>query len=181
MAKNENHYLTVNITSEENIRGAIKELQAKLAEQPTVEPLKVGDYAKTLTKSKHGSIGAGEIIIITRTDYYGEIVGELLLDSEYEGIYLASQLDKATEEEVKFAKIGRKPNEFKKGDIVRVADNYKLGSARKAGDIDEIKKGPDSGGWMHVGDEVDGIGAWIPQEYIELITPVEARFDVDGE
>ena len=81
-----------------------------------------------------------------------------------------AQAEKATLE-AKWAKIGRKPNEFKEGDIVRVTD--RLGAmGLYVGFITEIAAiGP--------GPHPLVIGTNEIHYYaeVELITPVESRFD----
>lgn len=143
----------------------VAEAKAKL-----LPKLSVGDYVKTLTESKHGSIGAGEILVITDTDFCeGQILADSLVSKDRDGIYLPSQLVEATDEEVKFAKIGRKPNEFKKGDIVKV--KKPCGAPLNAGDIVEVKYDSSSYFSVFVTEK-----AWAVS-VSELITPVEARFD----
>ena len=80
---------------------------------------------------------------------------------------------KQYEQAEKFAKLGRKPGEFKKGDIVRV--KWLLGK----GDVDEIaeiKSGPEGvgcGGNYKLNDgNKESLG-----EDLELIAPVESRVD----
>jgi hypothetical protein len=72
--------------------------------------------------------------------------------------------------EQKWAKIGRKPNEFKKGDIVRVIDSP---GALPIGTIFEVQR------LDALGCVVDHVGYhYFPiHNRIELITPVESRFD----
>ncbi|MBA9027562.1 hypothetical protein [Peribacillus huizhouensis] len=162
---------------------------APITEGPALEPLKVGDYAK-VTNYGYIKISDGEIVEITETDRIsisGYTFRAKKLNSDYCDVFAPHQLEKVSAEEaqkvveeaelvVRFAKIGRKPNEFKKGDIVRVTEDRALGSRNMAGDIGEVtevsfnfavnvvgRRGP--GGNKHMKDSV------------ELITPVEARFD----
>jgi len=74
--------------------------------------------------------------------------------------------------EDKWSKIGRKFNEFKSGDIVRVTDTT---FGHRVGTIGELVPAPEFSG-TEVGVFANGIKkSHIGQ--IELITPVEARFD----
>jgi hypothetical protein len=70
----------------------------------------------------------------------------------------------------KWSKIGRKPNEFKIGDIVRV-DNP-CGSPLKKGDLAKVTYDSTHMSRVIVTDEKWGVSV------SELITPVEARFDL---
>jgi len=162
--------------------GEFKEMGVKfpVEEAQDTEPLKVGDYAKVV-----GFIGS-------REDYNGTIVR---LDKEWsgeQGRYNvtplgessmascdAKNLVKATEDEIEAAKrqqaeisrwsaIGRKPNEFKTGDIVR-----------NGGEIFEVENGSDKGLTGAVGVRMTNY-KWRFPENIELISPVEARFDKVG-
>jgi hypothetical protein len=74
------------------------------------------------------------------------------------------------EVEAKWAKIGREPNEFKKGDIVRV-DNPCGAAPLKKGDLVEVKYDSSHKGSVLV------VDSWAVSVG-ELVTPVEARFDI---
>ena len=80
---------------------------------------------------------------------------------------------KQYEQAEKFAKLGRKPGEFKKGDIVRV--KWLLGK----GDVDEIaeiKSGPEGVGCGGNYKLNDGNKETLGED-LELIAPVESRVD----
>ena len=88
----------------------------------------------------------------------------------------------ATEEEKKqykqaekFAKLGRKPGEFKKGDIVRV--KWLLGKGY-VDEIAEIKSGPEGAGCGGNYKLNDGNKETLGED-LELIAPVESRVDLD--
>lgn len=146
--------------------------------------LKVGDYAKVTQK---GHCNEGKIVEILSDDYAEYYpFNTKLLNSEEGDCHRAEQLIRATDEEVtkaklkllenavaeKWAKLGRKPNEFKEGDIVRGKRN--LGDGEYI--IGEIKSGHrDADGSMGVTSYADGEYRSI--RCIELITPVESRFD----
>ena len=86
------------------------------------------------------------------------------------GIMLPGVLSEELElraETAKWAKIGRKPNEFKKGDIV--SDNTNTANFTVISDS-EIGEGM-----------VNFRSSYVPISDIGLVTPVEARFDLDGE
>ncbi|MEC1898434.1 hypothetical protein [Bacillus velezensis] len=80
----------------------------------------------------------------------------------------AAEIERQQAEEAKWAKIGRKVGEYKKGDIARVVDNKCAGRVAN-GDIIEVLKQA-SGGSV-----VDTVHGYFLK--VELITPVEARFD----
>ncbi|WKT37439.1 hypothetical protein [Bacillus amyloliquefaciens] len=80
----------------------------------------------------------------------------------------AAEIERQQAEEAKWAKIGRKVGEYKKGDIARVVDNQCAGRVAN-GDIIEVLKQA-SGGSV-----VDTVHGYFLK--VELITPVEARFD----
>jgi hypothetical protein len=77
---------------------------------------------------------------------------------------------KATDEEIRWAKIGRKPGEFKKGDIVRLLEDS---GAHEAGTLVEVH---DNGNYK-ADDSV-----WVGEfDWYELVVPVEQRFDLAAE
>lgn len=80
----------------------------------------------------------------------------------------AAEIERKQAEEAKWAEIGRKVGEYKKGDIARVVDNQCAGRVAN-GDIIEVLKQV-SGGSI-----VDTVHGYFLK--VELITPVEARFD----
>ncbi len=89
-----------------------------------------------------------------------------------------SEMRPATDEEkaeyeraAKFAKLGRKPGEFKKGDIVRLNQNS---GADSEGTVVEIASDKAR---TYIG--VDGDTYLSEAEWFELIAPVESRVDID--
>ena len=80
---------------------------------------------------------------------------------------------KQYEQAEKFAKLGRKPGEFKKGDIVRV--KWLLGKGYVA-EIAEIKSGPEGDGCGGNYKLNDGNKETLGED-LELIAPVESRVD----
>ena len=158
---------------------------AQVAKQ--VEPLKVGEFFKTLTTSRYGKVKKGVIGEIVRDHHDGDYTIQSVSGGQ-RGIFDASQLVRATDEEVaqakaqqaelaRWAAIGRKPNEYKKGDIVRVQkgnvwfnnEDEIYGEVMNSNHQTQIKAR-----------YTDGrvIPLWISNNSVELITPVEARFDV---
>ncbi|MED3832975.1 hypothetical protein [Peribacillus frigoritolerans] len=84
-----------------------------------------------------------------------------------------SEVEKAEVEAKKterWAKIGRKPNEFKKGDIVRVKE-YVMGDGSGIEVVESGPRGDLSGGNYYFGDSAT-LG-----KHLELIAPVEAKFN----
>lgn len=146
--------------------------------------LKVGDYAKVIKSVKDRN---GLVVEITsdQSNVHDYLVESVVCRKKF-GAF-TSQLVRATDEEVaeakrqaeqaaveaKWAKIGRKPNEFKKGDIVR--GERSMNGKTIIGEICDISNGLDS---------CHGITSFVDGEYravliasLELITPVESRFD----
>jgi hypothetical protein len=149
------------------------------------QALRVGDYAKVIELcSGEVDTEIGDIVeVVSLHSGGGFIRYEVLRNKHRSGMY-AKRFVKATDEEVaeaqeaaKWAKIGRKPAEFKKGDIVRV-NRVHIG-AHPEGTFGEVQ-------YDYV--LTDGIGPRIVamlrdgrfvalHSPAELITPVEQRFD----
>lgn len=118
-----------------------------LVYEPKAEPLKVGDYAVIVEDVMEYE--AGDIVNITGERGDGDVFGfdfrvDRIGKDDY-GYINADDLRKATDDEVTeakalaernavFTQAGRKPNEYRKGDIVRVVDNHKAMNV-KVGDI----------------------------------------------
>lgn len=152
----------------------------------TEEPLKVGNYAKLVSAnySTLRGFNKGDIveIIVNPHGENDEDYKVRSVVSNHLGYVLKSgeYIISATDEEVveaeaksaeseKWAKIGRKPNEFKKGDIVKVKNP--CGAPLNAGDLVEVKYNSKSAHSVNV--TAKGWAVTIS----EIITPVEARFD----
>jgi hypothetical protein len=152
------------------------------------KPLKVGDYVVPLesaddeygvtnTEMKLGKVVEGDV------DCCDDIRIEVIAhekDIEVGESYSVNSkhFRKATDEEVaqakaeqKWAKIGRKPGEFKKGDIVRVIEDT---GSHEAGEIVELAE---DGANEYLGK--DGFAFVGEPEWFELIAPVESRVDID--
>jgi exosome complex RNA-binding protein Csl4 len=156
----------------------------KRIKTPEVEPFKVGDYvvANPEIESPYyvtdRSMKLGKVTDTWENEIQIEIVSheklqEIGQDFDVDPKYFL----KATDEEVakgkrdaKFAKIGRNPDEFKKGDIVRLIEYT---GADKEGTIVEL------GG---EGTYIDAYGRTLgfESEWGELIAPVESRVDGDS-
>jgi hypothetical protein len=135
-----------------------------------------GKYAVTNTEMKLGKVthvysdGDIKIEIVAHKNEYA--VGDSYrVEPKHFRKATAEEIEKAAEE-ARWAKIGRKPGEFKKGDIVRVLKDNPHGSVKRKGDIDEITY-YDTNESFCVGEEA----GWMSYEDVELIVPVEQRFD----
>jgi hypothetical protein len=162
--------------------------KAKAVMQPK---FKVGDYVKLSIKDgKSPKYGWGD----AKNGDIGKVVkilsdGTLKVDfPNHEGWNgvphefvpaTAEEIEKA-EEAARWAKIGRKPGEFKKGDIVRVID--KGTSNLQVGEIGELGEDNGEGSFRVNGrlKTVNWIGG-INGGKFELIVPVEQRFDITEE
>lgn len=153
---------------------------------------KVGDYVKAV-KSNSGHVG--KIFVVTHVFDHPETYNGITYtfaaksvdDREtHTGFSNDDRSVLATEEEVakakaevKWSKIVRKVDEYKKGDIVRVLEDNANGSEHKGGDIGEIVTDGDEfsdGAFRVKTPRIDFVN-WVRPRDIELITPVEARFD----
>lgn len=163
------------------------------------QPLKVGDYAKVVGG---GNFEHGDIVKIISDDGSGFtplLCGLVRLggdsDNECDG-YLRrfkdyDDLVRATDEEVadakekaaeakrlqaeaeRWAKIGRKPNEFKKGDIVRVESNDRYNGV--CGELEDYL--PEQNQHSFGIRTFDGDYRAPKNETVKLVTPVDERFD----
>ncbi|MDH5159863.1 hypothetical protein [Heyndrickxia oleronia] len=141
---------------------------------------KIGDYARVINNVNEHCVG--DIVKITSLestafDFRVDRIGK----DDY-GFINADNIEKLSAEQAdiaKWAAIGRKPNEYKKGDIVRVTIDGALGSRNMKEDIGEVTDVNSEGNpWVSVkARESSSNGARHHHKSIELITPVEARFD----
>ncbi|MDQ0270769.1 hypothetical protein [Cytobacillus purgationiresistens] len=143
------------------------------------EPLKVGDYAKVAPHVSHdGYAGAGDIVKLhDNTGGCYDFKCTKPGDESGSTLFNASELVRATDEEVaeakrqteqaeieaKWASIGRKPSEFKKGDIVHSENGAAEFTVLAA---DEIITG-----------KVSFESRRVDLDKVVLVTPVESRFD----
>lgn len=141
----------------------------KVASEPK---LKAGDYVKF--KRSIDDTKAGKPYLI---EYYAER-GELAFRDDagdWCSIAHTGEYEILSAEEAKWAKIGRKPNEFKKGDVVRVVDN--MGVSVPIGSLatithDQIDDKPKAKAVSTRNGDLRSF--WLG---VELITPVESLFN----
>lgn len=107
----------------------------KPAENPSFE---VGDCAKVVGRTNFSDIGEGTIVKITRTlDVDGEHRVDLLDESDHD-YAKPDALEKVSESDAVFLANGRKPGEYKDGDIVEIIANTNY-SANEVGDIGVVE------------------------------------------
>jgi hypothetical protein len=150
--------------------------------------LTVGDYARVIANESEHYAKIGDIVKIVEDDKDEQPYKCELLDGESAGWFYESELVPVTDEEVaqikgelRWAKIDRKPGEFKRGDIVRVVkDDGFFDNGHNYGLIGEVEyditiKDPKVDGGVPV--IINGISFF---NHVELIVPVEHRFDREG-
>lgn len=145
---------------------------------------KVGDYVVALPEADeeymvtNTKMKLGKVVYIYQD---GEIRIKIIAHENVKEINKEYDVNpkhfrKATDEEARWAKIGRNPGEFKKGDIVRVLKDNPYGSEKRKGDIGEITD------YYNNKSFCVGTGAgWMSYEDVELIVPVNRRFDLAAE
>lgn len=159
--------VNVTVNGEVDVQKIAEQIRQQI-EKAQKPALNVGDYAKTLTESKHGGTKAGEVVLIESIQFPSE-TGHIVAvrnDKGQDGLYKPADLILASDEEVaeakrklaekaeakRWAAIGRKPGELRVGDIVE----------RCPGFFDVVAN-PEGGLNLDSGEK--------------LVTPVEARFD----
>lgn len=104
------------------------EAEVKVATEPRVELLKVGDYAKVIQEG-HGNFG--KVVKITNDNRDGQLYpyATELLDGTFGDIHSENHLVKATDEEVQMAMLEAKQALLKEGDFARLigVENTKRG------------------------------------------------------
>lgn len=176
------------------IETRVDELERRVdaLEGPKGEPLKAGDYAIVQQHTSYKPVRDGQIVKLNYAEDDGFNVSEVLGGSS--GWVYTDELTKVSEEEAekvkaeseakeaqrkleaKWSKIGRKVNEYKRGDIVRATRGRAFGSDHEKGDIGEIITEPTHHFRVKSARCKDG-ALWTQACSVELITPVEARFD----
>ncbi|MEC1426669.1 hypothetical protein P9D51_11190 [Bacillus sonorensis] len=158
---------------------------ASVEAEPKPERLKVGDYAKVVTDlTSHAK--RDDIVKIIEDDK--SIIPFLAehLNGDNAGWFVEVQLVRATDEEVaeakrkqaeeeerkRWAAIGREVGEYKRGDVVRAIISSEAVSKGTIGIVGEI-----SGTCFRVNAKNITTYNWSNANYVELIAPVEARFD----
>lgn len=140
-------------------------------EQPKKERPKVGQYVRILTDER--DLPKGSIAKITKDDEdHLPFLCVSLDDSDFD-YYREDEIEVIPADEAKWAAIGRKVDEFKVGDIVRLKNDE---FAVKAGTLSEVMEVHD-GGIRIAQDNGNGVGLWSFFESFELVCPVEQRFD----
>lgn len=136
----------------------------------------VGDCAKVVGDTHYSDIVGGAIVKITDlADEDGDLRIELVGDGDYD-YAKPSSLEKVSAEEAKWAKIGRKVGEYRKGDIVAYDDPAWFGNKGIGTVIKDTDQCCDP-----LVEAVTSAGVLMPyclrESKLTLITPVEARFD----
>ncbi|WP_141431931.1 KOW motif-containing protein [Bacillus sp. 03113] len=152
----------------------------KVSEEELAQEFHVGDYVKILSAGEYGGVDVGTIgkVSVGHGESYEIRVDKL--DGSDHDYFVASQLEKVSEADTKFAKPGRKQGEFKKGDIVRVINGRGSGFSGHNGTISEIDEDDESSVPYHVikpKSIQSGADTWLRSDQIELIAPVESRGD----
>ncbi|EGI2114757.1 hypothetical protein FH832_002820 [Listeria monocytogenes] len=154
------------------------------------EPLKVGDYVKIINEIHGHGFDIGDIVKLTDEGFDPNFESKRVTD-DIRWYVSEEEVVRATEEDVsafkakeaqrkleaKWAKIGRKPNEFKSGDIVRVVDSP---AAHPEGSLVEVQTVSTNASLTangYLADFARSITLGYALDDVELITPVEARFD----
>ncbi|MEN7358681.1 hypothetical protein ABC915_19210 [Bacillus licheniformis] len=151
------------------------------AAEPKPERLKVGDYAKVVGNESGHYAEIDEIVLVKRDDKdFAPFHCEKLNGNEA-GIFYEDELVRATDEEVaeakraaaerkKWAAIGREVGEYKIGDVVQYLYD------REICEVVDIAED----GRLEVATQNHG-NCTENQSSIELIAPVESRFDRKGD
>lgn len=145
-----------------------------IIETDSRDTFSTGDYVKVIGKTYYNDIKSGEYAKVTdKVDDAGFYKIELIDEPGWDFAH-PEDLEKVelSESDIKLIKLGRKPGEYKKGDIVRFtectgAHDYPEGS------IAEIKSEVIEGVFTF------GIGYAGRTSWIELVTPVESRLDIN--
>lgn len=171
MAKLNDIKVNITVNSDIDAKKVIEKLYEEITKGLSVNaevmkkepPLKAGDYAEVISEELE-DLPKGSLVKITKKGNYECYKAELLDGSNYEYVEV-HEVRILSKEESRWAAIGRKPGEFKEGDIIKYKCDGELCEVFDVG-----------GGKVEVQTLGSGINAELP-EYIELITPVEARFD----
>ncbi|MEK4132076.1 hypothetical protein NSQ93_00145 [Bacillus sp. FSL W8-0445] len=165
--------------------GEVFEVYRKVgATEPKPERLKVGDYAKVVGTARNGCCDRGDIVKITEDDDSAVPFKLAFVNGEYAGWEDEKSLVRATDEEVaeakrkqaevkeckRWAAIGREVGEYKVGDIVQYLYDGEICEVVAVGEDGRVKVATQNHG-----------NCTENQSSIELIAPVEARFDRKGD
>ncbi|WP_261795071.1 hypothetical protein [Bacillus licheniformis] len=152
--------------------------------EPKPERLKVGDYAKVVGTARNGCCDRGDIVKITEDDDSAVPFKLAFVNGEYAGWEDEKSLVRATDEEVaeakrkqaevkeckRWAAIGREVGEYKAGDMVQYLYDGEICEVVAVGEDGSVKVATQNHG-----------NCTENQSSIELIAPVEARFDRKGD
>ncbi|MCC2134089.1 MULTISPECIES: hypothetical protein [Bacillus] len=154
------------------------------AAEPKPERLKVGDYAKVVRNESGHYAEIDEIVLVKRDDKdFAPFHCEKLNGNEA-GIFYEDELVRATDEEVaeakrkqaevkeckRWAAIGREVGKYRVGDIVQYLYDGEICEVVAVGEDGRVKVATQNHG-----------NCTENQSSIELIAPVEARFDRKGD
>ncbi|MGM0815340.1 MAG: hypothetical protein ACQEUO_07430 [Bacillota bacterium] len=154
--------------------------------------LKDGDYAKVVDATNNYEVTEGDFVRITKDDgsdipFYcdvlsRDIAGQIwmrescLVPATGDEVAAAKEAEAKRSIEAKWAKIGRKVDEYRKGDIVAYDDPAWFGNKGIGTVIKDTDRGSDP-----LVEAVTSAGVLMPYclrvSKLTLITPVEARFD----
>ncbi|ATH95323.1 hypothetical protein [Bacillus glycinifermentans] len=169
-----------NYASADETYAVYRKVSAASAEaEPKPERLKVGDYAKVVREEFGHLFDTDDIIELIEAGNNPNFKARRLSDGEVWFVD-ASELVRATDEEVaeakraaaerkKWAAIGREVDEYKRGDMVRYLDDREICEVVAVGEDGRVKVATQNHG-----------NCTENQSSIELIAPVEARFDRKG-
>jgi hypothetical protein len=168
--------------------------------EPVAQPLKVGDYAKIIVAKYEYKVG--DIVKLTSNhdsrsfDFgveYVIVTGTSRCEFDNTGYVDRKMVVRATDEEVaeakrqqaeqaiadKWSAIGRKPNEFKKGDIVLVTEEgtHEFDEGETVTIYDIVDRGSNPYRCRYVNGDTEEYD-YLYEYQLRLITPVEHRFDL---
>ncbi|KXY30081.1 hypothetical protein AT268_17390 [Bacillus cereus] len=196
-------YQAIGIKKDDEIEDAYEQFfereLVKATDEETLEVkqalLKEGDFARVIANTTSHYFEVGTVVKLDEYSEETDAFSAYYLDgSDFWRIY-RSDLEPLTKEETehitreteeekkakaereKWAAIGRKVGEIKDGDVVKVTDNTN-GSHLNKGDIGEVSQ---SGGRTFRVNTPDCTDVnWFVPGRVELIVPVEQRFDTVG-
>lgn len=134
-------------------------------EEATEPKLKVGDWVRAKVSSMDITEGKAY-----KVSHVAPQVWATIIDNEGDENKIDLSNFEIIDKLTPFDRAGRKPNEYKKGDIVRVIDA--LGSDNKSGDLVEVYCADGSSTPKVIDRHGDAV--W---SIVDLVTPVESRVD----
>ncbi|MEC1648215.1 hypothetical protein [Bacillus halotolerans] len=173
-------------TSDDTYEVYRKVSAASVEAEPKPDRLQVGDYAKVVKNVRVHEVEVGKILLVTAIDDEAPFIKCDELSGNRIGWFFGHELVRATDEEVaeakraaaehkKWAQIGREVGEYKEGDVVAYVDGRWFMN-RGIGEV--VGFGPEGGPSIEA---VNSRGLktsyYLEHTQLNLITPVEARFD----